>query len=96
MGHTITPAAEELLNVKFKVLDHGFVSLVDYMGGDQRVAEAAWVSTIDEVEAEKRTPAKMRQTIRYMMKHRHTSPFEMVEFLFRCKMPIFVARQWVR
>lgn len=96
MGHLITPEADANLDVKHQVLDHGFVSLVDYMGGDQRIAEAAWVSSIDEVEAEKKTPAAMRRIINYMMRERHTSPFEQVELVFRCKMPIFVARQWVR
>lgn len=96
MGHLTTPEADLNLDVKVPVLDHGFVSLIDYMGGDQRIAEAAWVSSIDEVDAEKKTPEAIRNIINYMMRERHTSPFEQVELVFRCKMPIFVARQWIR
>ena len=75
----------------YKVLDHGFVSLVDYMGSDDDIANAARVSY---TSATKRTDNE--KLIRYMYKHGHTSPFEMVEFKFHCKMPIFVARQWIR
>lgn len=96
MGHLSNEKADVQLDVKHQVLDHGFVSLVDYMGGDQRIAEAAWVSSIDEVEAEKKTEKAVRRIIRYMMENRHTSPFEQVELVFRARMPIFVARQWVR
>jgi thymidylate synthase (FAD) len=96
MGHLTNPKADEVLDVKHKLLDHGFVSMVDYMGGDQRIAEAAWVSSIDEVEAEKKTDKAMERIINYMMENRHTSPFEQVELVFRARMPIFVARQWVR
>lgn len=88
--------ADALLDIKYPILDHGFVSLVDYLGGDQRIAEAAWVSTMDEVSAEKKTPEAVAKIINYMMREKHSSPFEQVELVFRCKMPIFVARQWVR
>jgi thymidylate synthase (FAD) len=96
MAHETNPLAEEILDKRFPVLDHGFVQLVDYMGGDRRIAEAAWVSSIDEVEAKKKTPHAMRRIINYMLEHGHTSPFEQVVLTYRCKMPIFVARQWVR
>lgn len=96
MGHLVSEAAERHLDVKYPVLDHGFVSLIDYMGTDQRIAEAAWVSSLDEVEAEKRTEAARQGIINYMMKHHHSSPFEQVELVFRVRLPIFVARQWVR
>lgn len=96
MGHLTNPRADEVLDVKHKLLDHGFVSMIDYMGGDQRIAEAAWVSSIDEVDAEKKTDKAMERIINYMMENRHTSPFEQVELVFRARMPIFVARQWVR
>lgn len=96
MGHITNSKADALLDVKHPVLDHGFVSLVDYLGGDQRIAEAAWVSSIDEVEAEKKSEKAIEKIINYMMRERHTSPFEQVELVFRARMPIFVARQWVR
>ncbi len=73
-------------------LDKGFVRLVDSMGGDDAIVQAARVSY-------GKGTAKVSQDrglIRYLMRHRHTTPFEMVEFKFHCKMPIFVARQWVR
>lgn len=96
MGHIRNELADVNLDVKHKVLDHGFVALIDYMGGDQRIAEAAWVSSIDEVEAEKKSAKAIERIINYMMRERHTSPFEQVELVFRARMPIFVARQWVR
>lgn len=75
-----------------KVLDHGFVRLVDVMGDDTSIVQAARVSygkgTKKSSDDEK--------LIRYLMKHGHTSPFEMVEFKFHIKLPIFVARQWIR
>ena len=75
-----------------KCLDQGFVRLVDSMGGDDSIVQAARVSY------GKGTKKVSQDTglIRYLMRHRHTTPFEMVEFKFHCKMPIFVARQWVR
>ncbi|MAJ18649.1 MAG: thymidylate synthase (FAD) [Euryarchaeota archaeon] len=75
-----------------RCLDKGFVRLVDAMGGDDAIVQAARVSY-------GKGTAKVSQDrglIRYLMRHRHTTPFEMVEFKFHCKMPIFVARQWVR
>lgn len=71
MGRVIVPAAEKWLDKKIAVLDDGFISLVDYLGGDRRVAEAAWVSTIDEVDAEKKTDHAIKRIINYMMSHRH-------------------------
>ena len=75
-----------------KCLDKGFVRLVDSMGGDNAIVQAARVSY------GKGTTKKSqdRALIRYLMRHRHSTPFEMVEFKFHAKMPIFVARQWVR
>ncbi len=75
-----------------KCLDKGFVRLVDSMGGDNAIVQAARVSY-------GKGTSKVSQDkglIRYLMRHRHTTPFEMVEFKYHCKMPIFVARQWVR
>lgn len=77
-----------------KVLDHGFVRLVDHMGGDARIVEAARVSYASN--AKPNTPAEQTRLINYLLKNRHTSPFEQVVLVFHCKMPIFVARQWVR
>ena len=76
-----------------KCLDHGFVRLVDHMGNDESIEQAARVSYLN---AEKRNQSNTRGLIRYLMRHRHTTPFEMVQFKFHAKMPIFVARQWVR
>lgn len=74
------------------VLDHGFVQLLDVMGDDQAVVQAARTSYGREME----DPKGMRSLIRYLMRHRHTTPFEMCEIKLRVQMPIFVARQWVR
>lgn len=75
-----------------KCLDKGFVRLVDYMGSDDAIVQAARVSYGQGTK----TKTEDRNLIRYMLRHGHTSPFEQVEFKFHCKMPIFVARQWVR
>jgi thymidylate synthase (FAD) len=86
------PAAEELLGLYFPVLDHGFVALVDYMGSDEDVERAARVS----YGYGTRRTSETRGLIRYLRRHRHTTPSEMVELKFHCAMPIFVARQWIR
>ena len=86
------PAAEEILGAYFPVLDHGFVSLVDYMGSDEDVERAARVS----YGFGTRKVSQTRGLIRYLRRHHHTTPSEMVEFKFHCAMPMFVARQWIR
>ena len=86
------PAAEEILGGYFPVLDHGFVALVDYMGTDDSVERAARVSYGYGTRKVSRT----RGLIRYLRRHLHTTPSEMVEFKFHCAMPMFIARQWVR
>jgi thymidylate synthase (FAD) len=86
------PAAEEILGGYFPVLDHGFVSLVDYMGSDEDVERAARVS----YGYGTRKVSQTRGLVRYLRRHRHTTPSEMVEFKFHCAMPMFVARQWIR
>src|SRR3989338_5262569 len=73
-------------------LDHGFVRLVEVMGNDASIVQAARVSY---GKGTKKSQVD-RALIFYLMRHMHTTPFEMVEFKFHCKMPIFVARQWVR
>lgn len=74
------------------VLDHGFVRVVDLMGDDAAVVQAARISYGDGTK----TPSDDRNLIRYLMRHRHTSPFEMCEIKLHVKLPIFVARQWIR
>jgi thymidylate synthase (FAD) len=86
------PAAEEILGGYFPVLDHGFVSLVDYMGTDDSIERAARVS----YGYGTRQSSQTRGLIRYLRRHRHTTPSEMVELKFHCAMPMFVARQWIR
>lgn len=83
---------ESILDVTFPVLNKGFVRLVDYMGDDRRVVQAARVSTGSGLK----TPAEDEKLIHYLLKNGHTSPFEQVEFTFHVKLPIFVARQWIR
>ncbi|MGI9627482.1 MAG: FAD-dependent thymidylate synthase [Longimicrobiales bacterium] len=87
-----TPEAEEILGGYFPVLDHGFVALVDYMGTDDSVERAARVSYGYGTRKVSRT----RGLIRYLRRHLHTTPSEMVEFKFHCAMPMFIARQWIR
>jgi thymidylate synthase (FAD) len=74
------------------VLDHGFVRLVDYLGGDARIVQAARVSYGDGTKSVREDAA----LIDYLLRHAHTSPFEQVVLTFHLKMPIFVARQWIR
>ncbi len=92
MAHCIVPEAEEILDKEFKVLDKGFVRLVDYYGSDQRIVQSARVSYGDGTKSVSQDGA----LIDYLLRHQHTSPFEQVVFTFHVKMPIFVARQWVR
>jgi len=75
-----------------KVLNHGFVGLVDVMGDDSSIVQAARVSYGKGTK----TTREDAGLINYLLRHRHTTPFEMVEFKFVARMPIFVARQWVR
>lgn len=86
------PALEEILGELFPVLDHGFVRVVDYMGDDLSVVDAARVS----YGRGTRRVSEDRNLINYLMRHRHTTPFEMCEIKFHVKLPIFVARQWIR
>lgn len=88
----ISIGAERHIGEVIPVLDHGFVYLVDYMGDDHAIEQAARVS----YGIGTRKVSETRGLIRYLMRHDHTTPFEMVEYKFHAKMPIFVARQWVR
>jgi thymidylate synthase (FAD) len=92
MAHCIVPEAEEILDKEFKVLDKGFVRLVDYMGGDARIVQAARVS----YGAGTKTVREDAGLIDYLLRNQHTSPFEQVVLTFHIKLPIFIARQWVR
>ena len=86
------PALEEMLYRAMPVLDHGFIRVVDYMGDDGAVVQAARVS----YGRGTRRVSEDAGLIRYLMRHRHTTPFEMCEIKYHVKLPIFVARQWIR
>ncbi|MCB5943632.1 FAD-dependent thymidylate synthase [Acidocella sp. KAb 2-4] len=86
------PALEELLFTAVPVLDHGFIRVVDYMGDDAAVVQAARVS----YGRGTRKALEDAGLIRYLMRHWHSTPFEMCEIKFHVKLPIFVARQWIR
>ncbi len=86
------PALEALLYQPLPVLDHGFVRVIDYMGDDGAVVQAARVSY---GRGTKRI-SEDAGLIRYLMRHRHSTPFEMCEIKYHVKLPIFVARQWIR
>ena len=92
MGHCFVSEAEEVLDKEFKVLDKGFVRLVDYLGGDDRVVQSARVSYGKGTKTVREDSA----LIDYLMRNSHTSPFEQVILTFHVKLPIFVARQWIR
>ena len=86
------PALEEVLYSPLTVLDRGFVRVVDYMGDDGAVVQAARVS----YGRGTRKVSEDKGLIHYLMRHRHSTPFEMCEIKFHVKLPIFVARQWIR
>jgi thymidylate synthase ThyX/phage antirepressor YoqD-like protein len=88
----ISEGAEKLLDLYFPVLDHGFIALKDYCGSDAAIAQAARCS----YGAGTKTINDDKNLIRYLVRHLHTSPLEQVELKFHVKMPIFVARQWIR
>jgi len=92
MARIIISDAEEILDKEFKVLNKGFVRLVDYMGGDERVVQSARVSYGEGTKTYREDAA----LIDYLLRNSHTSPFEQVVFTFHIKLPIFIARQWVR
>ncbi|KXK10356.1 MAG: FAD-dependent thymidylate synthase [Fimbriimonadaceae bacterium] len=92
MARLKVEAAEALVDQEIQVLDKGFVRLVDYLGGDERIVQSARVSYGSGTKSFRQD----RGLIHYLMQHHHTSPFEQVQLSFHAKMPIFVARQWVR
>ena len=88
----VAPALEAILYEPLPVLDHGFVRVIDYMGDDGAIVQAARVS----YGRGTRKVSDDRGLINYLMRMRHTSPFEMCELKLHVKLPIFVARQWIR
>ena len=86
------PELDEVLGVKFDVLDDGFVRVVDYMGSDQSIVQAARVS----YGVGTRQVHQDRGLIRYLMRHHHTTPFEMCDIKFHLRVPMDSWRQWIR
>jgi len=91
-GRDVSPGLEKILYEAVPLLDHGFIRVIDYMGTDAAIVQAARVSY-------GRGTRKVNEDaglINYLMRHRHTTPFEMCEIKFHIKLPIFIARQWIR
>jgi thymidylate synthase (FAD) len=86
------PALEAMLYEPIPVLDHGFIRVVDYMGDDSSIVQAARVSYGKGTKQ----VSEDRGLIRYLLRHRHTTPFEMCDIKLHIKLPIFIARQWIR
>lgn len=86
------PKLDNLLGLPVKVLDHGFIRCIDYMGDDSSIVQGARVSYGKGTK----TPSDDQGLINYLMRHNHTSPFELNELKIHVKLPVFVARQWVR
>ncbi len=92
MAHCVSEEAEKILDKEFPVLDQGFVRLVDYLGTDARIVQSARVSYGEGTK----TVREDAGLIDYLLRNEHTSPFEQVVLTFHVKLPIFVARQWIR
>jgi len=92
MSRAVNEIADALIDQPLACLDKGFVRLVDYMGGDDRIVQSARVS----YGAGTKSVREDKGLINYLIRNAHTSPFEQVQLTFHTKMPIFVARQWVR
>lgn len=88
----VAPGMEKHLFTPYKVLDHGFIRVVDYMGDDAAIVQAARVSYGAGTKAARDDSG----LIRYLMRHWHSTPFEMCEIKLHVKLPVFVARQWIR
>lgn len=88
----VSEGAESLIDLYFPVLDHGFIALKDYCGSDAAIAQAARCS----YGAGTKQISDDRNLIRYLVRHKHTSPLEQLEIKIHAKMPVFVARQWIR
>ena len=83
---------EEIMYEAIPILDHGFIRVVDYMGNDTSIVQAARVS-YGKGTKKVNTDAGL---IKYLMRHWHSTPFEMCEIKYHVKLPIFIARQWIR
>lgn len=88
----VVPALEEILYEPIKVLDHGFIRVIDYMGDDSAIVQAARVSYGKGTKQLNQD----KGLIHYLLRHYHTTPFEMCDIKFHIKLPIFIARQWIR
>ena len=88
----VSPEVEKILYTPFNVLDHGFVRVIDYMGDDAAIVQAARVSYGKGTKK----VSEDSGLIKYLMRHSHSTPFEMCEIKLHVKLPIFIARQWVR
>ena len=86
------PELEAVLYRPIEVLDHGFIRVIDYMGDDSSIVQSARVSYGKGTKK----ISNDKGLIKYLMRHRHSTPFEMCEIKFHIKLPIFVARQWIR
>ena len=86
------PELEKILYEAIPLLDHGFIRVVDYMGDDTSIVQAARVS-YGKGTKKVSTDAGL---IKYLMRHWHSTPFEMCEIKYHVKLPIFIARQWIR
>lgn len=91
-GRVFCSELDAILGVKFPVLDDGFIRVIDYMGGDSSIVQAARVS----YGAGTKRPSDDEHLIRYLMRHRHTTPFEMCELKLHVRVPMDVWRQWIR
>src|ERR1700690_4314502 len=92
LAHVLNSQAEGILDKEFKCLNAGFVRLIDYMGGDESIVQAARVSYGKGTKA----VHEDRGLIRYLMRHRHTTPFEMCELKLHIRAPMDCWRQWIR
>ena len=86
------PELEAVLYKPIEVLDHGFIRVIDYMGDDSSIVQSARVSYGKGTKK----ISNDKGLIKYLMRHRHSTPFEMCEIKFHIKLPIFIARQWIR
>jgi thymidylate synthase (FAD) len=92
LARVSVPELDAVLGRPFPVLDHGFIRVIDYMGADESIVQAARVS----YGTGTRSSSDDVALIRYLLRHAHTTPFEMCEIKLHVKLPIFVARQWIR
>jgi thymidylate synthase (FAD) len=92
MAHCTAADEKQILDKEIKILDKGFIRLVDYLGDDSRIVQSARVSYGEGTKSYRED----KGLIDYLLRNDHTSPFEQVSFTFHIKMPIFVARQWIR